>query len=491
VSLDELRIGTTWAAVTPAVIPEPGALGFLAIVGLGLLCSRRRLITGIRMAYQFEESCKRQHQHKPRSVMKTLIPSVLVTFLLGASAHAELLLYEPFDYTPGERLGGSGSSPVGKVAPNGKTWITRSPASANYSEERDIRITSGNLSYPGLATSLGNSIRYGTNAAVTVQTHLYTAAIDLPGDAITEGSIYYSMIVRFHSTIPGGGARTCYATFSEDPADPLVDAGYGVITAGGTANIPLPAGAWIRNSGTTDYHLGAGKQNGDGLGPGTGGIPGSPAWQSSAAPHPYPNQQGNTGGAGQDWATIEEDLYFIVIKYTFGDPLIPNDDKVGLWVSPIPSTLGFDAGEALASAAGGSYYSATNAYTTPAADLDATFNGIESFMLIANAQASTAVNKSIDVSLDELRIGRTWADVTPAAPLVPEITLIEGAGTSSVKVTWINAVPDSDYVLQYRTDLATGTWLSLPSVKAIDTTASQTDTPAVGEIARFYRVMKP
>jgi hypothetical protein len=412
--------------------------------------------------------------------------------LMGTSLRAELLLYEPFNYTPGERLGGSGTSAVGKVAPNGQTWITRSPAnSGTYSEGRDVMITSGNLSYPGLASSQGNSVRYGTNQAVTIPTHLYTDAIDLPGDPITEGSVYYSMIVRFHSGIPSGGARTSYATFSEDPADPAVDAGYGVITAGGTANISLPASAWIRNSGTTEYHLGAGKQNGDGLGPGAGGIPGSPAWQSSAAPHPYPNQHGNTAGTGQDWATVADDVYFLVMKYTFGSPSIQNDDTVGMWVNPIASTLGHDDGEAAASGPDGSYYSTTNAYTTPAgANLDAYTFGVQSFMLIGNAQASTAVNKSIDVSVDELRIGRTWADVTPAAPAdPPQIISIEGAGTANVKITWTNAVAQSSYTLQYRTNLHMGEWISLAPVVADGTTAFQNDAPPAGEGARFYRVM--
>jgi len=419
-----------------------------------------------------------------------------VFIVLSPWAQAELLLYEPFDYPAGDRLGGSGTSPIGKVAPNGQTWIIRSPATIlPYEEARDVLITPGNLSYPGLAPSVGNSVRYGTNAAVATTTNtLYTTAIDLPGDPVTSGNVYYSMIVRFHSAIPSGGARTCFATFSEDTANPATDAGYGVITSGGTGNIPLPAGAWIRNSGTTDYHLGAGKQNADGLGPGTGGIPGSPAWQSSAAPHPYPNQHGNTAGTGQDWATVADDFYFIVMKYTFGEPGIPNDDKVAMWVNPIASTLGYEAGEVLASGPTGSYYSATNAYTTPTADLDAVFAGIQSFMLIGNAQASTALNKSIDVSLDELRIGTSWADVTPipAVPApVPEIISIAGAGTTTVTVTWTNAQTGTNYVLQYNTNLSTTNWSGLPPVTAAGTTASQTDNPPGGDAARFYRVLQP
>jgi hypothetical protein len=39
-SLDELRVGTTWADVTP--IPEPAALGAIGLCGLGLLTRQRR-----------------------------------------------------------------------------------------------------------------------------------------------------------------------------------------------------------------------------------------------------------------------------------------------------------------------------------------------------------------------------------------------------------------------------------------------------------------
>jgi hypothetical protein len=423
----------------------------------------------------------------------TLTPAAFAV-LICTTAQAALLMYEPFDYPAGERLGGStAAGPVGQTNSNGQVWITRSPATViPYDEARDVLITEGSISYPGLALSSGNSVRYGTNAAVADKTNtMYTVAIDLPGDAITSGSVYYSMIVHFHSSIPAGGARTCYATFSEDPADPATDAGYGVITSGGTGNIPLPAGAWIRNSGTTGYHLGAGKQNADGLGPGTGGIPGWPAWQAATA---YPNQQGNIAGTGQDWATIETNPnqpYFIVMKYTFGDPGIPNDDKVSIWVNPIASTLGDDAGESAAGVAGGSYYSATNAYTTPADNLDAYTYGIQSFMLIGNAQASTALNKSIDVSLDELRIGTTWADVTPVPPLAPQIVSIAGAGTTGVTVTWTNVQIGTNYVLQYSTNLSATNWSDLAPVTATTNAAWQIDNPPSGETARFYRVLRP
>jgi len=333
---------------------------------------------------------------------------VLLAMLLAAPTWGALLLYEPFDYTVGDRLGGSGTSPVGQVAPNGQTWITRSPAGGgSYNPANDTLITSGNLSYPGLAPSSGESIRYGSSVAGGA-TNLYTNAIALP-QTITSGSVYYSFIARFNGGVAPGGVRNSYASLSTDTANPLTDAGLGVGTASGTGNIPLPAGAWMRDSGTTDFHFGTGKSNSDGMGPSAS----APSWQSTAAGHPFPNQQGNTGGTGQDKATIADDVYFMVIKYTFVDGAA-NNDIVSLWINPIASTLGDNTGEASASLAGNSYYSAVNATVT--ANLDA--SQISSFLLIGRGQASAAgnVNKSLDVTMDELRIGTTWAAVTP----VPE-----------------------------------------------------------------------
>ncbi len=344
-----------------------------------------------------------------------LLAIPLATVLVG-QASAALLLYEPFDYTTGDRLGGSGTSPVGKVAPNGQTWITRSPAGGGtYNPANDTLITAGNLSYSGLAPSIGNSVRYGSSA--NTGAGLYTDAIALP-NAINSGSVYYSMIVRLNGAIVTQ-PRTSFTSLSTESADPTTDAGLGLGTSSGTA-APLPASAWIRNSGTTDYHLGSGKISTDGMGPSAS----APSWQSSAAGHPYANQQGNTAGTGQDYATIADDLYFIVMKYTFNAGGTSND-TVSMWVNPIASTLGDNAGEANASGAGGSYYSAINANVTTA---NADASQIRSFLLIGQALASAASARSIDTSLDELRIGTTWADVTPTVIPEPGTLLLLGLG---------------------------------------------------------------
>ncbi|MEO6434799.1 MAG: PEP-CTERM sorting domain-containing protein [Tepidisphaeraceae bacterium] len=341
--------------------------------------------------------------------------SMTAVGMLAGSARATQMLFEPFDYTVNDRLGGSGTSPLGQIAPNGEQWITRSPASGGtYNPVNDTLITSGNLSYLGLAPSSGSSVRYGSSVA-SGGAGKYADAIRLPGAAsITTGSLYYSAIVRFNGTtgtdpaaaVAPGGTRHSYASFSTDTANPLTDAGFGVSTAGGGGGIPLPAAAWLRDSGTTDFHFGAGKQNSDGMGTSLS----LPTWQSGAVTHA--NQQGNVAGTGQDEATIAADTWFVVLKYTFNADAASND-TVSLWVNPIASNLGTNPGEAAAGMAGGSYYSAINGNVT--GNLDAA--QIRSFMLLGLGQ-TVNVNKSIDTSLDELRIGDTWADVTPKAPLI-------------------------------------------------------------------------
>ncbi len=420
--------------------------------------------------------------------MKKLLASITSAafVVMVASVQADLLMYEPFDYPAGDRLGGSGTSPLGKTNANGQQWITRSPANGGtYDPARDTLITSGNLSYPGLATSIGNSVRYGSNGLPSVA--FYTDAIAIPGSPYTTGSVYYSMIVKINNTtgIPGG-LRTSYAALSEDTAVPATDAGYGVITSSGSS-IPLPAGAWIRNSpaDANAFNLGSGKGNTDGM----GSSASAPSWQNPTDPQ-FANQQGNYTGAGQPWATVQTNSYFIVMKYTYVGPFANStDDTVSMWINPIASTLGENAGEVLASASGGSYYSATNATVTAA--LDAGTLGIQSFLLIGNAQSSAVLTKTVDVSIDELRIGTTWADVTPvpsAPALQPQIIAVEGAGTPSVTVTWTNVWIGTNYILQYNTNLSTTNWTSLAPVMAAGTTASQTDNPPNGAAARFYRV---
>jgi hypothetical protein len=172
----------------------------------------------------------------------------------------------------------------------------------------------------------------------------------------------------------------------------------------------VAAGAWIRNNGTTGYHLGSGKQNGDGLGTSASAA----GWQAASATS---NQYGNTNGTGQTQTTgtttISPRDYFVVLKYTFNGSS-SNDDTVSMYVNPSSTTLGYlGSGEpTAANAATDTYYSSINATVTANIDI----SQIRSFQLLTHGLAPTSDASpapSIDLNLDELRIGDSWLDVTP------------------------------------------------------------------------------
>ncbi len=131
----------------------------------------------------------------------------LLTIVLAASivgrASATLLLYEPFNYTAGANLGGvdpdpdplgAPGTPIGltNTSTGGGTWYARGTAS-NYQSNNDAVVSSGNLSYSGLAASQGSSVSYGSSVGSSIP--LVSDTIDLPGDPITTGSLYASFII--------------------------------------------------------------------------------------------------------------------------------------------------------------------------------------------------------------------------------------------------------------------------------------------------------
>src|SRR6188472_768304 len=105
------------------------------------------------------------------AVLAVLLASVVG---MSGSARAVLYVYEPFNYTAGQNLGGvdgdpdpttTPGTPIGQAGSyaadfgNGTAfnWYARGTTS-NYQSTRDTVISSGNLSYAGLATSQGNSV---------------------------------------------------------------------------------------------------------------------------------------------------------------------------------------------------------------------------------------------------------------------------------------------------------------------------------------------
>jgi hypothetical protein len=356
---------------------------------------------------------------------------------LAVQVQAQLLIYEPFNYTVGENLGGTDPDGAGPTAgdPNaGQTgnytaaggggaykWRAHNTVS-NYQSPNDAVISSGSLSYAGLAPSLGNSASYGSNVDNNA---LFTDSIPLPS-SITTGSLYASFIMRIKSNVSGINLRHSPVAFLVDEITDE-DAGNDLSAhVGGT--VYEPGVFWMRKDPETlnVTNFSPGKTNQDGIGP-AGAGPASAGWQHSNSSFLESNQFGaRTGQAAVDFSTPSTyQTYFVVLKYEFDaasssdgefDPpgsspgINGQSNTVSLWLNPGVGTLGSSTGEADASQNPtgnlGSYFAALDAYGT--ATLDS--SPIYSFALFGRRQNTPA---TIAVDIDELRIGLTWADVTP------------------------------------------------------------------------------
>lgn len=112
--------------------------------------------------------------------------------------------------------------------------------------------------------------------------------------------------------------------------------------------------------------------------------------------------------------------------------------------------------------------------------------GFSNFKKVVNA---TPVAGSFLTTADENgNIFLTY--LTCCGPNALRITSIAGTGTGNVTVNYTNSIPGNSYVLQYNTNLSSGTWTSVITNAAAGYSASQTDNTATGD-QRFYRVSRP
>jgi hypothetical protein len=373
-----------------------------------------------------------------KSRRQCLAAAALTSAIVGfaAEAHAQLLLYEPFNYTVGENLGGTDPDGPGPAAGNPQAGQTGTYAGggaykwrahgtvSNYQSPNDAVISSGSLSYTGLATSQGNSVSYGSDQP---NSSLYVDAIPLPSP-ITSGSLYASFIIRIKSDVSGTELRHSPAAFL---AETTSDANAGGALASQSGSLVAEPGVfWMRKDPTVlnVTNFGPGKTNNDGIGQAALGP--SSGWQNSDTVNFTESNQ--FGAVGGQVAPIFADpntyqTYFVVMKYEFDaasssagefDPpgSTPGSNgqtaTVSLWMNPGTGTLGSATGEADASQNPtgnlGSYFAALDAYGTSTPDSTT----INSFALFGHRQNRTA---TMAVDFDELRIGTTWASVTPAA----------------------------------------------------------------------------
>jgi hypothetical protein len=160
---------------------------------------------------------------------------------------------------------------------------------------------------------------------------------------------------------------------------------------------------------------------------------------------------------------------FLVGSYAFNSTS-STDDVSQLWINPDPSDFGSSVppGGALFAAAG--------------PDINA--NQIASFVFLQAGLGST--NEPATIIADELRIGTTWASVTPRGIMPPRLNIAR-AGAKSI-LSWPLTAPE--YTLQIATVVgATNTWTTASSpVLILGDQFITTNTASAA--STFYRLRK-
>jgi hypothetical protein len=300
-----------------------------------------------------------------------------------------LVLYEGFDYpttasteVPGPARGLSGTDGTtidtqvngggagGYANPsNGQTWVPKAAsAGAIYSVANDAHIVASNLTVAGLQASVGNAASYGNLGHTPLLPLGQTFTPSLEGT-----SVYYSLAFRVDDMTNLTSAGGIVAGLSN--VVPTGSLGNPSVAEAAVFVRPDPANP------TTHYQIGLGKTL--------------------------------TGGTGANYTSSSFALgatQFVVGRYTMfdanGSPE-PNTNPAGtndvanLWVNPNQSTFG--------------------ALAAPAADLQngplgndppGANNTIQSVFL-RQSGAANGQNVADVIVADELRVGLSWAAVTP------------------------------------------------------------------------------
>jgi hypothetical protein len=316
--------------------------------------------------------------------------SVLAVALLASCAgraSGTLLLYDSFNYGPsGTSLGTAGSP----------TWVK------NGSSPDPTVQNVGGLTYPGLQVSNDTkSLQYdgsGVNAGSGAPAA--TDGTTLASGPYTSGSLYYSLLLKVTAVQTTGGNG--FAT-GINLTQGAYMAGLQTLAATGAPTTTTSAAPLLIRSGdgtqfSSTYQLGTSKTS------------------VAADRQFYASQNFTTGAVAQ--------TVFVVLKYTF-DPV--GGDSAKLFVNPFPGAP--EPGPQLTVTAG------TNlSLGSPA--------GIKSFFVRNNSVEPDTM------LIDELRIGTTWQDVTPAgqAPTATPGTLYGTDGSGGNLLT-INRITGASSVV--------------------------------------------
>jgi len=289
---------------------------------------------------------------------KSLLLVALTSFGVFQS-HATLSFYDSFDYTTGQLLAPindtTGTPNPGQLnVAYGWNWRY---AGAGAAANKPPGIASGGLSYPGLQPSTGNSVLFDT-------TQIGTARIQAMPAAISSGTVYWSGLIQVG------------AVANLNAVNGMLLGGF--VTSADAGTLPGTVGAVLRirqsSVDTTAYNIGVGMNSGT-----TSGA----------------------GGANVQFDSVAHAVaqtVFVVASYEFVAGA--NNDIARMWINPNLSDFG-----------AGTPPLATLTSAPGVAVADSSAN-----VLAFNLRNVNTVGTPTGVLFDELRVGTTWADVTP----VPE-----------------------------------------------------------------------
>lgn len=299
--------------------------------------------------------------------MKKLLALIALSSVLAINARATLLLYDAFNYTAGQLLAPTNGTAGQFNADFNVNWYYAGAATANTDPPG---IGSGSLSYADVAApGYAGLLPPVGNSVLFNTTQLGAARIQVVSSSPTSGTYYYSGLLKVTAL---GGLNNVnglfFASFN---------------SAAGAGGLPSTGSALMRlrsdpNDGTK-FNVGVAKTTSTAAG----------VVQFSST--------------GYDVGTT----LFVVAAYEFVTGGTQNDVAY-MWINPDVSTFG--------------------TATPPSPTLTSAPSGINDLNLLSVALRNVNTVGNPTILFDELRVGTSWADVTPIPEPTTAALLVFAAG---------------------------------------------------------------
>jgi hypothetical protein len=316
------------------------------------------------------------------SISKILF-SALAGSLLISTSRGDLLLYEGFNYELSETLSDNvlqGKSPEGYTVAWHKSGAPTPAAGADPATDLH-RVVAGSLSYPGLPASVGGRM------PIPQAQNGNTTKIAVPGgpyNPSNANSIYFSFVLKLTSWVPiDDGLESGQAGHTAHQA--------GFFIAGFTATGAVGGGMSGANVFAGQLRL---RREVDELGVQSG-------------KYQFGFHKNNLSGGVATWDTTQsfglDESVLVVGEYQFnadGGENTVFDDAVRLWLNPVP---------------GQSAPETPNVFSSDIYDVSTAGGVAQSNIAAFWFQSRTTNILPGDLEFDELRIGKTFESVTPAA----------------------------------------------------------------------------